>query len=174
MTLNAFRHHTVLLLALLPLAGACSKQASPLDAVRSAEATQRALAALPPECTLGTPGLNAQGTWLNSTKAVPGAGPGIVNVFSFDKAVSTRALRAALNRQALQDIEKAETRDAQGNWSDAGPIIRRDAPAGCEYVWLVQELPDTRQVDALRFTFRQQPGTISVSNPSVLQTSTGR
>lgn len=167
MALNDFYRPAALLLVLLPVMGACTKDPGQ-DAIRAAQATRQAIEKMPPECALGAPA-GPQGTWLTTTKAVPGTGPGIVNVFSFDKAVTTHALRVALDLQALRDIEKVETRDAQGNWSDAGPVVRREAPSACEYVWMVQELPDARQVDALRFTFRQAPGRITVSNPGVLQ-----
>jgi hypothetical protein len=173
MTLNVFHLRTSLLLALIPMLGACTKQDSGQDAVRAAQATQRALAGLPPECTLAAPGVGAHGTWLHTAKAAPAPGPAIVNVFTFDTAVRTRALRVALNPQGLRDLEKVETRDAEGNWSDAGPISRRDAPAACEYVWLEQELPGIRQVEALRFSFSRTPGTITAANPGVLQESAG-
>jgi hypothetical protein len=170
MTISVYHLRTSLLLALIPMLGACTGQ----DAARAAEATQRAVAALPPACTLGAPGVGAAGTWLNTAKAAPAPGPGIVQIYSFNAAVTTRALRVALNRQGLKDLEKAETRDAEGKWTDAGPIARREAPAACEYVWLEQALPDTRQVNALRFTFRNELGTITVANPGVLQESAAR
>jgi hypothetical protein len=174
MTISVYHLRTSLLLALIPMLGACTGQDSGQDAARAAEATQRAVAALPPACTLGAPGVGAPGTWLNTAKAAPAPGPGIVQIYSFNAAVTTRALRVALNRQGLKDLEKAETRDAQGTWTDAGPIARREAPAACEYVWLEQALPDTRQVNALRFTFRNELGTITVANPGVLQESAAR
>jgi hypothetical protein len=168
MEMNAYLR-AALLLALLPAVCACTRQSAVQDAVRTAQATQRALEKLPPECTLGRPGLAAQGSWLTTTKAVPGPGPDLANIFSFDKAVTTRAVRVALDLQALRTIQKMETRDAQGNWQDAGPPRRLEAPAVCEYVWLEQELPETRQTDALRFTFRRESGTMTVSNAGVLQ-----
>ena len=137
--------------------------------MHAAQATQRALEKLPPECTLGGPGLAAQGSWLNTTKAVPGPGPDLANVFSFDKAMTTRAVRVALDPHALSTIQKLETRDVQGTWRDAGPLRRPTAPAVCEYVWLELELPETRQTDALRFTFRREPGTMTVASAGVLQ-----
>jgi hypothetical protein len=158
-----------LLLALLPLVCACTGQSPVQDTLRTVQNTRRALEKLPPECALGRPGLAAQGRWLTTTSAVPGTGPAIVNVFSFDKVVTTRALRVALDPHALRTIQKMETRDAQGNWKDAGPLRRLEAPAGCEYVWLEQELPETRQTDALRFTFRRESGTIRVASAGVLR-----
>jgi len=174
MNLKTSRRCAPLLLALLPMLDGCSGQDAPESAMRAAQATQRVIATLPPECTLSAPGLEANGTWLNTAKAVPGTGPGIVNVFSFDKTVTTRALRVALDRQGLRDLDKVETRDAQGKWIDAGPTARRDAPAACDYVWLEQELPETRQVDALRFSFRKKMGTITAANAGVLQESGAR
>lgn len=115
------------------------------------------------------PGLDAQARWVNTTKAVPGTGPDIVYVFSFDKTVSTRAFRVALNRQGLKELDKVEIRDGQGQWSDAGAVTRRDAPAGCDYVWLEQELAGTRQVEALRLNFRHETGTVTAANVAVLQ-----
>lgn len=169
-----------LLLAFLPL-GAHSQQPAASDPARQAEATQRAIAALPPQCTLGAPGAEvpgagAHGSWLITSKAAPGdgQGPGIVNVYSFDKPVRARALRVALDQLALKTLEKAETLDAQGNWQDAGPVAGRKAPTGCSYVWLVQALPQGHQVAALRFTFRREIGTITSANPGVLPETTAR
>lgn len=169
MILTSSSRLTALLLSVFPVLGACTNQSSPQDAIQRAEAVQRAIAALPPACTLAPSSLGGQGNWVNTTKAVPQPGSRIVNVFGFDKAIMTRALRVALDLNALRDIEKVETRDAQGNWSDAGPVVRYDAPMACEYVWLEQELPQMRQVEALRFTFRREIGTMTAASPGVLQ-----
>jgi hypothetical protein len=160
-----------LLLALLPLVDACGQESDHQQAIRQAQAAQAKIAALPPECTLGAAGRGMRGSWLNTTKALPApsSGASIVSVYSFDKPVTTRVLRVALDLQALSNIEKVETRDAQGTWREAGPLVRREAPVNCEYVWLQQELPEARQVDALRFTFRNAPGTMSSANAGVLQ-----
>lgn len=169
MTLRILPRRAALLLALLPIVCACTKQSGTQDALRAARATQHALENLPAACTLDPAGMGARGSWLETTKAAAGPGPGIAHVFSFDREVRTHALRVALNPQGLQDIEKMETRDAQGNWHDAGPVPHGEAPAGCDYVWLVQALPEARQLDALRFSFRRRLGTVTAANPAVLQ-----
>jgi hypothetical protein len=55
MTISVYHLRTSLLLALIPMLGACTGQDSGQDAARAAEATQRAVAALSPACTLGRP-----------------------------------------------------------------------------------------------------------------------
>jgi hypothetical protein len=168
---NAVLLPTFLLLAFLPLAGAYCQQPAPQDPVQRAADTQRAIAALPPACTLGAPGPATRRAWLNTDTAIPesSTGPRVVTVYGFDKPVRTRVLRVALDRLALKTLEKAETRDAQGNWIDAGQVSGRAAPVGCEYVWLEQALPQTREVEALRFTFRREDGTMTSANAGVLR-----
>ncbi len=75
----------------------------------------------------------------------------------------------ALNRHALESLEKVETRDAAGDWHEAGPVVRRDAPAACSFVWLRHALPDTRQVNAMRLSFNRKSGTLMALDPAVLR-----
>jgi hypothetical protein len=188
MTLNAFRRAVALLLPLLPMMCACSRHAPDPDTPRQLEAGRRegeamqsALATLPPECTLGAPGVGAPGVrapsqelrrnWLTASETAAEPGNSYVWIFTFDTPATTRALHVALNPQGLRDLEKVETRNARGEWNEAGPIARHDAPAACEFVWLEQELSGARQVEALRLTFRQGPGTIKVANADRLQDS---
>jgi len=180
MTPNAFRLHAALLSALVPMMTACASptpvQPSAQDAARTAEASrvavaaaQRRLAALPPECTLKPAGPGLPGRWMSAPRAAPEPGSAHAQIYSFDTPVTTRALHMGLNRQALRDLEKMEIRDGAGNWSDAGPVATRDAPAVCDYVWLEQTLTEARQVGAVRLSFRQTMGTVTVMNVGVLQ-----
>jgi len=156
--------------------GACNKATSMHDpagdlenARRNAETTHRSLAALSPACIIGTAAQTPQGKWLNAPKAFPE--PGKLNTFiqQFDAAAATGAVRAGLNRAALRVLDKVETRDAQGQWTDAGPVTIHEAPLGCDYVWLQQDLGGQRQVEALRYTFRRSKETVSVSNAAIFK-----
>jgi hypothetical protein len=155
---------------------ACVSQAPVLDSTREAEAAQRAVAALPPECTLGASvqgvaGPSQRSVWRVTLKAVRGPSSAIPYVYAFDKPVPARGWRVALNRHSLQKLEKVETRDAAGDWHDAGPLLRVDAPAACAFVWLEHALPDTRQMNGLRLSFHRDAGTFMAVNPAVLRAS---
>jgi hypothetical protein len=181
MTMNAFHRRASLLFALLPMLGACHKQDLAQDAAHRLEEARRgadeighALATLSPECTLGAPSQGPRGNWLTSSKAAGEPGHPFVYVYSFDTPATTHTVRIGLNRQALQTLEKVETRDARGAWSEAGPAARREAPAACEYVWLEQELTGAQQVEALRLSFRPGPGTIKAGDAGLLQDTTSQ
>jgi hypothetical protein len=173
MTLNDFSRST--LLAVLTLSCACSKAAPGQDPVRDAEnarrdaeVTHRALAALPPACTLGSTASAPQGSWLSAPSAFSEPGKPYTFVQLFEAATTTGTVRAGLNRAALQVLDKVETRDAQGKWLDAGPVTVHGAPAGCDYVWLQQDLGSARQVEALRFTFHRSPDPVTLAEAGVL------
>lgn len=168
-------YRSALLLACLTLLGACSKAGSAnapaIDiekARRDAEAIQHALAKLPPSCTVGT-AVRPEGQWLLAPKAYPEPGQPYTSVLQFEMVVSTGAVRAGLNRAALRALEKVETRDAQGRWQDAGPVSIHEAPEGCDYVWLQQDLGGQRQVAALRYAFRRSEAPVTVANAAVFQ-----
>jgi hypothetical protein len=163
-----------LLCACLGLASGCSKTPPGQDvrheasnARRNAEATYHRLMALPPECTVGT-ARAVEGNWLTAPKAFPEAGHSYTFVQQFDKATMTGTVRAALNRAGLRTLDRVEIRDARGNWSDAGPVSVHDAPAGCDDVWLQQDLGSPREVAALRFTFRRGSDPMMLANAGVL------
>lgn len=170
-------YRSALLLVCLPLASACSKagpaKGPAIDiekARRDFEATQRALDKLPPSCVVGT-AVRPEGKWLLAPKAYPEPGQPDTFVQQFESAASTGAVRAALNRAALRALEKVETRDAQGRWLDAGPVSLHDAPEGCDYVWLQQDLGGQRQVAALRYTFRRSEAPVTVANAAVFRSN---
>jgi hypothetical protein len=166
---------SALLLVCLSLLGACSKAGSAQDpainvekARRDAEAIQNALAKLPPSCTVGT-AVRPEGTWLVAPKAAPEPGQPYTFVQQFASVASAGAVRAGLNRAALRALDKVETRDAQGTWLDAGPVSIHEAPEGCDYVWLQQDLGGHRQVAALRYTFHRSEAPVTVTNAAVFQ-----
>jgi predicted pyridoxine 5'-phosphate oxidase superfamily flavin-nucleotide-binding protein len=168
---------TALLIALLSMLGACNKAVPAPDpardiasARRHAEAVHRTLAALSPACIVGT-ARDAQGSWQAAPKAFPEPGQPYTFVQQFDAAISTGAVRAGLNRAALRALAKVETRDAQGRWMDAGPVTVHEAPRGCDYVWLQQDLGGQRQVEALRYTFRRSEEMVSVSDAAILKSN---
>jgi hypothetical protein len=177
MTLNDFSRSALLLASLL-LTAACSKTAPGQDpahdienARRNAEAVQRAVAALPPACSLGTAAKASQGSWLNAPKSMPEPGHPTTFLQLFDAATMTGAVRVALNRAALAALDKVEFRDADGKWTDAGALTVHEAPAGCDYVWLQQELGSARQVDALRYTFRPSAEPITLANAALFKSN---
>ena len=155
--------------------GACNNGMSAHDAAvdvesarRHAEATHRTLAALSPACIVGTAAQAPQGKWLNAPKAFPEPGKPSTFTQQFDAAAATGAVRAGLNRAALRALDKVETRDAQGRWTDAGPVTVHEAPPGCDYVWLQQDLGGQRQVEALRYTFHRSEDPVTLSDAGLL------
>jgi len=154
--------------------GACNKATSAHDPVgdlesarRNAETTHRSLAALSPACIVGTAAQAPQGKWLNAPKAFPEPGKANAFIQQFDASAATGAIRAGLNRAALRVLDKVETRDAQGQWTDAGPVTVHEAPPGCDYVWLQQDLGGQRQVEALRYTFRRSEDPVIVADAGI-------
>jgi hypothetical protein len=179
MSLNDFSRLT-LLLALLALASACSKAVPGQDAARNAEkavrdaqAVHRTLDALPPACTLGTTGKATQGRWLAATNGLSEPGHPYTFIQLFDTAATTSAVRTGLNREALRALDKVEFRDAEGKWIDAGPVAFHEAPAGCDYVWLQQDLGSARRVLALRFSFRPSAAPVTLADAGVLLAGAG-
>ena len=175
MTMNASCRFASLLFAILPMLGACTKQAPGRNIAEAVEAgplkletMQSALSEMPPECVLGAPGAGPSALWVNAPAVANGSGSPIVHIYTFDEPIPARALHVALNRQALRDLEKMETRDSRGGWSDAGMLASREAPAACDYVWLEQELPNARQVQALRLSFRSGSDSIATAAGGVL------
>lgn len=154
--------------------GACNKAVSAHDpapdvenARRNAEAIHRTLAALPSACIVGTAIPAPQDKWLNAPKAFPEPGKPYTFIQQFDAAATTGAVRAGLNRAALRALDTIETRDAQGQWLDAGPATVHEAPNGCDYVWLQQDLGGRRQVGALRYTFRRSEDPVTVADAGI-------
>ena len=158
--------------------GACNKAGSVHDpardienARRNAETLQATFAALPPVCTLGTAAQAPHGNWLNAPKAMPEPGRPYTFIELFDAAMTTGTIRAGLNRAALAALDKVEIRDADGKWRDAGAVTVHEAPPGCDYVWLQQDLGGQRQVEALRYTFRRSEAMLSISDAAILKSN---
>jgi hypothetical protein len=163
-----------LLLAILTLSCAWAHAAPGQDpakdaeiARRNADEVQKTVSALPPACTLGSAVDAQQGRWLVAPKAMGEPNHPYTFIQQFDKAATTRTVRAALNRAALAALEKVEFRDAAGKWIDAGPAAVHEAPAGCGYVWLQQDLGGARQVDALRYTFHRSDEPVTLANAAL-------
>jgi hypothetical protein len=155
--------------------GACNKAPPARDpardlanARRNADAIHRTLAALPPTCIVGTGAQAPAGSWQTAPKAFPEAGRPYTFIQQFDSAMTTGTVRAGLNRAALRALDKVETRDTQGIWHEAGPVTVHEAPRGCDYVWLQQDLGSERQVEALRYTFRRSDDLVSISDVGAL------
>ena len=139
------------------------------DARRENEALTAELAALPAQCTLGD-ARGAAGQWLATTNAAPAPGQPYAFVFTFKESIRAGAFRIALNPQALQHLDKVESRDAQGTWSVAWTGAQAGAPAGCEFVKVAQKFASgERDVAALRITIRPDKEKIMVGDAAVLK-----
>lgn len=139
------------------------------DARRDAQQLTAKLAALPPQCMLGD-ARDAAGHWLVTENAAPAPGQPYASVFTFKDAVRTGAFRIALTPEALQHLDKVETRDAQGTWSVAWTGGQSAAPAGCEFVKLAQKFAaGERDVAAVRVTIRPDKEKIMVGDAAVLK-----
>jgi hypothetical protein len=107
---------------------------------------------------------------VNSENASGEPGAPYTYNFLLKAPIRTSAFHVALNAKALQNLEKVETRDAQGNWNVAWTGTRTAAPAGCEFVKLAQRFASgEREVAALRITIHPDPGKITVANAGVLK-----
>lgn len=171
-------YRPALLLACLSLACACSRTAPAQDPVhdietarRNAETLRATLSALPPACTLGTAARAPQGSWLIAPRAMPEPGRPSTFVELFDAPATASAVRAGLNRAALAALDKVEIRDAEGKWTGLTPVGVHEAPAGCGYVWLQQDLGGARQVAALRYTFRRSDEAVILADAAIFKSN---
>jgi hypothetical protein len=127
---------------------------------REVRELQARLATLPPRCTIGN-AAGASGSWIAAARADPTStsADAPTFVFTFREPIRTPAFRVVLNARALHNIDKVESRDAQGNWSLAWAggqaDAPADAPAGCDLVKMAQPfVSGRRDVAALRVIFR--------------------
>ena len=160
---------------LLTLCGACAALSGCADMVTGRLAAMQAtLATLPPQCTVGNAS-HAPGAWIAAPQAAPAPNIPASMIFTFNEAVRTDAFRVALNPSALENLEKVESRDAQGNWSIAWTGAHPGTPAGCAAVQLAQTFTSGQhEITALRITLRTgfrpiQLEVMDVANVSVLK-----
>jgi hypothetical protein len=133
------------------------------------EAMQTTLAALPARCTLGD-AAGKTGAWISATQTVSVPGPASFWLYTFETPVQADAFRVALNPNALQNLDKVETRDAQGNWSTAWTGGRAGTPDGCDAVKMAQTFAGgRREITALRFVLRPILGMLTVGDVGVLK-----
>jgi hypothetical protein len=138
-------------------------------AVKEANDMQARLAALPPQCTLGDAAGTA-GTWIGAPQVVSAPGFASSWLFTFNKPVRTDAFRVALNPTALQNLEKVETRDAQGNWSVAWTAGQAAPPTGCDVVKLAQTFASgRREITEMRLIIHPVFGKLMFANVGVRQ-----
>lgn len=172
MPLPALRQYAFLF-ALAPLLCACSGKAPAAQAVEETAVSggiSYGLAELPPAaCRVGDAAA-AQGRWVEARSGGTQYVDGIRQVNAgFGEPRATNALRAVLDRQALQDLARVEFQDADGNWHDAWtgkPSLK--AAQGCDNAWFAQRLAGKAQaVRALRFSFRPAAGDVAVGHASV-------
>jgi len=167
-------YRPALLLACLSLACACSRT-TPAQGLahdietarRNAETLHATLSALPPACTPGTAAQAPQGSWLIAARVMPEPGRPSTFVALFDAPATASAVRAGLKRAALAALDKVEIRDAEGKWAELAPAGVHQAPAGCDYVWLRQDLGGARQVAALRYTFHRGDEALTLADAAV-------
>src|SRR5437763_6484613 len=98
------------LLSLAPLLCACAFH--PIEAVRRyTDDVQRKVAAIGPACTVGN-ARRPDGDWVRASLIFTSPANGNSQAFSYPLAapVSTRAVRIALNANALHALEKVEVR----------------------------------------------------------------
>lgn len=142
----------------------------------SDRATQRladmgsVLATLPSKCTIGD-AADRPGVWINAANATPAPDIPASMIFTFNGAIRTDAFRAALNPGALENLDKVESRDAQGNWSIRWTGKRPAAPSDCPAVKLAELFANGQhEVTALRITLRPVIGvSMNVADVSVLK-----
>jgi len=138
-------------------------------ATKEANDMQAKLAVLPPQCTLGNT-TDAGGTWISAPQIVGALGFVVPGLFTFNGPVRTDAFRVALNSAALQNLEKVETRDAQGNWSVAWTGGRSAPPTGCDVVKLAQTFASgRREITEMRLIIHPVFGKVMFANVGVRQ-----
>jgi hypothetical protein len=153
---------------LLALCGACAALSGCADmAAQEVRHMQASLAALPPQCTLGD-AADAADAWIAAPQAGPAPGFASSWLFTFNEPVRVDAFRVALNPGALQNLEKVETRDAQGNWSVAWTGGQAGAPAGCGAVKMAQAFASgQREITAMRLVLHPAFGAMNLTNVGV-------
>lgn len=136
---------------------------------QEAQATSAKLAALPAQCTIGDAGGTTK-EWLPAQRAEGEPGQLYTYVFTFKPPIRTAAFRVGLNANALQNLEKIETRDAAGTWTAAWAGTPAVAPADCEFVKMAQRFAaGEREVAALRITIHPDREKVSVADVRVLK-----
>ena len=133
---------------------------------RQATEMQTTLATLPPQCTLDNTA-DPAGEWIVAPQTGPAPGFASSWLFTFNEPVRTDAFRIALNPTALQNLDKVETRDAQGNWSVAwtGQV---GTPAGCDAVRMSQAFASgQRDITAMRIILHPVLGKMIFTNVGV-------
>jgi len=151
-----------LLIALCATLAGCADMAA-----REVEHLQAGLAALPSRCALGN-ATEAAEAWIAAPQA--GSAPGFASswLFTFNEPVRVDAFRAALSPRALHNLDKVETRDAQGNWSVAWTGGQGGVPAGCDAVTISQAFAaGRRDITAMRIVLHPVFGAMTLTNVGV-------
>lgn len=153
-----------LLLALCAALSGCTGMLA-----QSTAAMQDTPATLPARCTLGD-AAGKPGAWIAATQTVPASGLASTWLYTFGTPVQADAFRAALNPNALRNLDKVETRDAQGNWSAVWTGGQAGIPDGCDAVKMVQGFEGgRREITGLRFVLRPILGMLTVGDVGVLK-----
>jgi hypothetical protein len=133
------------------------------------EAMQNTLATLPARCTLGD-AAGKPGAWIAATQTVPAAGLASSWLYTFEAPVQADAFRVALNPNALRNLDRVQSRDAQGNWGTVWTGGQAGTPDGCGAVKMAQAFAGgRREITALRFVLRPILGMLTVGEVGVLK-----
>ena len=139
------------------------------NARRESQVISTKLAALPARCAVGDADATA-GQWIEARTAAGEPGQLYTYVFTFTPSIRAAAFRVALNANALQNLEKVETRDAAGTWTVASTGAPAGAPTGCEFVKMARRFAaGERDVAALRVTVRPDREKVIVAEPRLLK-----
>lgn len=111
----------------------------------------------------------AQGRWVEANGVAVEGSPGRRMSLSFDEAIATDMIHAAMNDMAARDLALVEVQDGNGGWHKAWEG-RMAAPApGVEQTCFEQQLPQTQVVQALRFTFRAAEDQVELNHAALLR-----
>lgn len=140
------------------------------DARHKGDMMNHALATLPPECVLGN-ARDADGTWVNASHARGVPSEQTAQEYALAKPVAGHVVRAAMDRQGWDLLDKVEMRDADGNWQLAWAGKQPAAPAQCGYVWYKLMLARDARIGTVRLVFRRENGSFTAGNLAVLKTA---
>ena len=109
----------------------------------------------------------ARGRWLEASGVAVEGSPARRMSLSFDEAVATDTIQAAMNGMGARDLALVEVQDGNGGWHKAWEG-RMPAP-GVEQTCFEQQLPTKQVVQALRFTFRAAEDQVEVNHAALLR-----
>jgi hypothetical protein len=169
MRLPGFRRHLPLLVMLGIACAACGHVEVPGDAASGNYSAQYGVMAAPrAQCQAGDVA-GQDGRWIDANGASTESNATRRVGASFPQPLAAKAMRVALNGDALRTLDRIDVQDADGAWRAVWQGTLDSAlPHGCESVWLTRTL-DGRPVAALRLSFRETATQVEVSNAQLPQ-----